>query len=308
MSNKNYPGNESLKELVLSSNQFKFLGQHYLQMSGTAMGTKMAPSYANLFMGVLEKQMLSSYKHKPLVYFRYIDDIFMIWIDGEDSLNDFLTYCNSQNKSIQFEQTSSNGSIPFLDVSVTLEDGKSTTDLYCKSTNEHQYLYHTSCHPKHTKTSLAYCLALCFCRICSSENLFQQCTNEMLHHLIQRGYKKRCIHDSIKKASLVTREEALADKNKPKSLQRVPFVVTNNPMLPKILKIPHEAHPIFHASERCTEIFKNDPLVSYQRAWNLSDILCSKRLASSKFHNPTPSQECQNNNDNLPPNTNQCSR
>ena len=48
-------------ELVLNSNQFKFLGQHYLQTSGTAMGTKMAPSYANLFMGVLEKQMLSSY-------------------------------------------------------------------------------------------------------------------------------------------------------------------------------------------------------------------------------------------------------
>ena len=90
-------------ELVLNSNQFKFLGQHYLQMSGTAMGTKMAPSYANLFMSVLEKQMLSSYKYKPLVYFRYIDDIFMIWTDGEDSLNDFLTHCNNQNKDIQFE-------------------------------------------------------------------------------------------------------------------------------------------------------------------------------------------------------------
>ena len=82
-------------ELVLNSNQFKFLGQHCLQISGTAMGTKMAPSYANLFMGVLEKQMLSSYKHKPLVYFRYIDDIFMIWTDGEDSLNDFLAHCNN---------------------------------------------------------------------------------------------------------------------------------------------------------------------------------------------------------------------
>ena len=87
-------------ELVLNSNQFKFLGQHYLQMSGTAMGTEMTPSYANLFMGVLEKQMLSSYKHKPLVYLRYIDDILMIWTDGEDSLNDFVTHCNSQNKNI----------------------------------------------------------------------------------------------------------------------------------------------------------------------------------------------------------------
>ena len=293
-------------ELVLNSNQFKFLGQHYLQMSGTAMGTKMAPSYANLFMGVLEKQMLSSYKHKPLVYFRYIDDIFMIWTDGEDSLNDFLAHCNNQNKNIQFEQTISNTSIPFLDVSVTLEGGKLTTDLYCKSTDKHQYLYHTSCHPKHTKTSLPYCLALRLRRICSSENLFQQCTNEMLHHLNQRGYKKRSIHDAIKKASLVTREEALADKTKSKSLQRVPFVVTYNLMLPNIPKILHEAHPILHASERYTEIFKNVPLVSYRRARNLSDMLCSKRLASPKSHNPIPPQTCQNNNNDLPPNTNQC--
>ena len=142
-----------------------------------------------------------------------------------------------------------------------------TTDLYCKSTDKHQYLYHTNCHPKHTNTSLPYCLALHLRHICSSEKLFQQRTNEMLHHLIQRGYKKGCIHDAIKKASsLVMREEALADKTKPKSLQRVPFVVTYNPMLPNIPKILHEAHPILHASESCTEIFKNVPLVSYRRA------------------------------------------
>ena len=43
-------------KLVLTCNHFKFLGQHYLQMSGTAMGTKMAPSYANVFMGILESK------------------------------------------------------------------------------------------------------------------------------------------------------------------------------------------------------------------------------------------------------------
>ena len=128
----------------------------------------------------------------------------------------------------------------------------------------------------------------------------------MLHHLIQRGYKKICIHDAIKKASLVTREEALADKTKPKSLQRVPFVVTYNPMHPNTPKILHEAHPILHASERCTEIFKNVPLVSYQRSRNLSDILCSKQLGSPESHNPILSQTCQTNNDNHPPNKNQC--
>ena len=39
-----------LLELVLSKNNFEFNGEFYHQLSGTAMGTKLAPSYANLFM------------------------------------------------------------------------------------------------------------------------------------------------------------------------------------------------------------------------------------------------------------------
>jgi hypothetical protein len=41
--------------LVLKNNNFTFDGNHYHQINGTAMGTKMAPSYANIFMGDLEE-------------------------------------------------------------------------------------------------------------------------------------------------------------------------------------------------------------------------------------------------------------
>ena len=77
------------------------------------MGTKMAPSYANIFMGILEKQMLCTYPHKPFIYFRYIDDIFMIWTDREDSLNTFLEHCNKQNKHIKFTPTGTGTTVPF---------------------------------------------------------------------------------------------------------------------------------------------------------------------------------------------------
>jgi hypothetical protein len=44
-----------------SKNQnFTFDGNHYLQINGTAMGTKMAPSYTNIFMGDLEERLLLS--------------------------------------------------------------------------------------------------------------------------------------------------------------------------------------------------------------------------------------------------------
>ena len=43
-----------LMNLVLKHNVFEFDEKFYLQIQGTAMGTKMAPAYANLFMGGLE--------------------------------------------------------------------------------------------------------------------------------------------------------------------------------------------------------------------------------------------------------------
>ena len=42
-----------LIRLILSLNAFVFNQQYYLQIQGTAMGTRMTPSYANLFMGKL---------------------------------------------------------------------------------------------------------------------------------------------------------------------------------------------------------------------------------------------------------------
>ena len=49
-----------LAELVLTLN-FSFDGEHYWQISGFAMGTKMGPNYANLFVGYVEKQIFECY-------------------------------------------------------------------------------------------------------------------------------------------------------------------------------------------------------------------------------------------------------
>ena len=116
----------------------------------------------------------------------------------------------------------------------------------------------------------------------------------------------KTIHNAIKKASLVTREEALADKTTPESLQRAPFVITYNPMLPNIPKVLHDSQSILHASERCTKVFKNLPLVSYRRARNLSDMFCSKRIAPPESSNSNPAPGHQTNSGNPPANTNKC--
>ena len=42
------------------------------------MDTRMAPAYANLFMGNLEEKLLAQFPLKPYLWRRYIDDIFMV--------------------------------------------------------------------------------------------------------------------------------------------------------------------------------------------------------------------------------------
>ena len=74
----------NMTELVLKKNVFELNSECFLQTSGTAIGTKMAPAYANIVMSILERNLLTGSCSKPLVWFRYIDDIFAIWTYGED--------------------------------------------------------------------------------------------------------------------------------------------------------------------------------------------------------------------------------
>ena len=52
----------------------------------------MAPSYANLFMGKFEQQAIDNSSLKPFIWWRFIDDIFMIWTHGEEHLKTFIGY------------------------------------------------------------------------------------------------------------------------------------------------------------------------------------------------------------------------
>ena len=79
-----------LAELVLTLNNFEFGDDHYDQVKGISMGTKMGPSFACLFMGWLEERFFQTFQGiSPTVYFRYIDDIFGIFQGTHDEFSKF---------------------------------------------------------------------------------------------------------------------------------------------------------------------------------------------------------------------------
>ena len=126
------------------------------------MGTMVAPTYACLFMSHLEQKILSSWGGtQPLLFKRFIDDIFFIWPGSEEELKEFIAHMNSAHTHIKFTSTYDveTKSIPFLDTWVTLKEGKFITDLFKKPTARCQYLLPSSCHPLHQTTSIIYSLA-----------------------------------------------------------------------------------------------------------------------------------------------------
>ena len=104
----------------------------------------------------VETESLKTQERTPLVWFRYIDDIFFIWAPGKEHLETFLQELNNFNPDLKFTYESNEKEIPFLDLKVKLNEGKISADLYIKSTDRHQYLHCTSSHPNHTTRSIVY--------------------------------------------------------------------------------------------------------------------------------------------------------
>jgi len=164
---------ESLLSHCLSNNYVRFGQRFYKQNQGIAMGSRMAPPLAIIFMDAIESMMLSSAELQPVIYMRYIDDIFGIWTHGPDSLDTFFDFLNNFHPSLKFTIERSDHSdkkqIPFLDTLIKLEEnGSLTTELYIKPMASPIILPYTSAHPIQTKRSVLYAQLLRAKRLGSS--------------------------------------------------------------------------------------------------------------------------------------------
>ena len=146
------------QHFMLSNSYCRFGEDVYRQRMGVAMGNRLAPPFAILFMHNLESRFLATSPEKPSVWVRYIDDIFGVWEHGLESLQQFHQAQNQSHPTIKFslEHTGDLPSIPFLDTNVAVtQDGSVTTELYIKPTHSGILLHYDLAHPKSLKDAIA---------------------------------------------------------------------------------------------------------------------------------------------------------
>ena len=93
-----------LLKLTLYFNDFHFDNQFFLQVCGIAMGHRYAPSAANIYLKKFDDLATHTPLLNPLLYFRFLDDIFGVWPgtvaqlkECESSLNTLIPACRCPN-------------------------------------------------------------------------------------------------------------------------------------------------------------------------------------------------------------------
>ena len=199
-----------LLELQLFDNDFTFNGQWYKQIKGIAMGWNPAPTVANYYLKQLDDAIL---KHQPIAYYRFIDDIFMIW-DGDrprEELEAMQQNCTLFDSNIELVWTEPSQRATFLDVEVFIElpeplglkkrqrNTKTTINnighrVYFKPTDTHALLHRTSCHPVHTFRGLIKSQLLRYRRLCSDDAHAHLASNILFKVLLKRHYDQQTLY------------------------------------------------------------------------------------------------------------------
>lgn len=142
-----------LLEACLNFSLFQFDGKYYTQKRGLAMGSRLAPVLAVIYMSALETPSRSI---PTLLFKRYIDD-YLVVAESEENLDRIFRSLNTQSPHIRLTREKPNplgGWLPFLNIELRIENGTVETRWYRKPANHNLMVHQKSHHPWKVKRNL----------------------------------------------------------------------------------------------------------------------------------------------------------
>ena len=271
--------------LVMKNNIFEWGDLYFLQLLGTAMGTSAACMWATIYFAVHEMGTLQpTYGHKMLLFKRFIDDIFGIWIDdgSGDDWQDFQRETN--NFGIlrwEFEELSE--SVNFLDLTITIKHNRITTRTFQKALNLYQYIPPNSAHPPGMMEGIIYGLMRNYRRQNTTTQDYNIMVIKLFRRHVARGWSKATMKEYILKAAnrlnlpQTTTIQSTAAQTLPTNKERLFIHMEYHPndISKKSVRAIYEQH--------CKSTFESSlgikqTTIAYSRAPNLKDTLTKAKL------------------------------
>ena len=200
---------------TLSQNVFLFNNNFYQQIKGTAMGTIMAPTYANCYLRNKEEKWLEK---EPLVknvalIKRYIDDILIIYDNSQKDVDNLIDNFKKAYEPLELNIKTSTSEIEFLDILIKINHLKKSLDtsVYHKPIGRSQLIPHNSNHPKHMLYNIIANESLRTHRLSQNTEDIKKEKMVTLARALEKGYDLNKIKKALKPKNQVKR---LQEKDK----------------------------------------------------------------------------------------------
>ena len=179
---------------------FIYDGKFYEQCDGLAMGSPLGPTLANVFVCHFENIWFENCPahFKSIVYRQFIDDTFLLF-QSKDHVEKFKIYLSKQHKNLTFtSEVEENALLSFLDITISYENNKFVTLVYCKLTFKDIFTSFESFLPNTHKRELTEILFHRFFRLCSNyENFHWEI--KTLKSIFKDNYPLNFVNQCIKK-------------------------------------------------------------------------------------------------------------
>ena len=195
---------------------------------------------------------------QPLVWFRYIDDIFFIWMHNEEKFKIFLNSLDEFDPCIKLTYESNKESIAFLDIKVNLRNSKVFTDLYFKPTERFK------------------------ARLCE---LIGYVVQRRILKIIKKKWncgsgKESLIRSEMNKVKFSNLRLKSNDKNH--KMKGIPLVVRYHPLLKFLSGIIDKNLSTLYMDKEVKKVFTLQSMVSFHSARKLSSYLVRAKLYPSE--------------------------
>ena len=228
-----------LLKFILNNSYCQFNDKPYLQIQGIPMGDNASVCLANLFCSVFLDQTIANCRYITQ-YYRYIDDIFIIWNGPREEIQPFIDFWDTLS-SLTLELVDVSASkINYLDITIYKETYTNIlhTSLFHKPISKFNYLSPSSCHPPHILSGWIYAEIQRHYRLNTNPTIRFIKLYDFKKKLLTRGYKYYFLDPIFDKA----KKHYFTPDTNPTSKSKT------NPILPFVLP--------YYPDERSQKIYK----------------------------------------------------
>lgn len=282
----------ALTRFVITNNYFFFDGTYYKQIRGGAMGSPLTLTVANAYMYFVEQPIAKWAKRTCSVYYRYIDDLFIMSNVHVDTLKGLMNFWNRLDVNIKFSE-SIGQTAEYLDVKLENKEGRLVTGVFHKTSHEPYFLPFQSTHVHHIKKNIPFAALVRAIRYSSTYDAFKREESHISMSLLLNGYPSRFILRQFERVPQTFQCPTLKRDNYSDIRKVMLAAVDNNGKKAKLnfkdnilchfsfCKGMHDFSTRFHRLwDDCfvdTAIFEMKPIVGFKRLDNLQDYLVKKK-------------------------------